>query len=67
MRSIDFPPITTDFEDLESFSARLRFVMEGLTQLQSSSVSAYVLNELKTKVEADVKIPGFNGVKYPKM
>lgn len=58
-RSVSAPPRLTTADDLFSFVARLRFVMEDPTQLLSGSVASYVLGQLALgKQPADVAIPG---------
>ena len=65
-RSISAPPRLTTAEDIFSFVARLRFVMEDPTQLLSGSVASYVLGELALgKTPADVAVPGLTGAAYP--
>jgi hypothetical protein len=66
-RSVSVPPRLTTADDLFSFVARLRFVMEDPTQLLSGSVASYVLGQLALgKQPADVAIPGLTGVAYPR-
>jgi hypothetical protein len=65
-RSVSAPPRLTTAEDIFSFVARLRFVMEDPTQLLSGSVASYVLGQLALgKQPVDVAIPGLTGVAYP--
>jgi len=65
-RSVSAPPRLTTADDLFSFVARLRFVMEDPTQLLSGSVASYVLGQLALgKAPADVAVPGLTGVTCP--
>ncbi len=41
------PPRAASADDLFAFVARLRFMMEDATQLLSSTVAVYVLDQLK--------------------
>ncbi len=65
-RKISAPPRATSADDLFSFVARLRFVMEDATQLLSTSVSSYILGQLIAGTAPEnVPIPGLTGVTYP--
>ncbi|MEJ8846575.1 DUF5624 domain-containing protein [Variovorax rhizosphaerae] len=66
-RTVAVPPRPASAEDLWSFVARLRFVMEDPTQLLSSVVASYVIGQLATGTKPeDVPIPGLAGVSYPR-
>lgn len=65
-RTVSAPPRLTTAEDLFSFVARLRFVMEDPTQLLSGCVASYVLGQLALGIApAEVAVPGLTGVSYP--
>ena len=56
---VHVPPRAATAEDLFAFVARLRFMMEDITQLLSGSVASYVLDQLKSgKAPEEVPIPG---------
>jgi hypothetical protein len=59
--SVSVPPRAASADDLFAFVARLRFMMEDPTQLLSSTVAVYVLDQLKAGVAPDaIAIPGLS-------
>jgi hypothetical protein len=58
-RSVSVAPRAASAEDLFAFVARLRFMMEDPTQLLSSTVAVYVLDQLKAGIAPEaIAIPG---------
>lgn len=58
-QTVSFPPRAASADELFAFVARLRFMMEDPTQLLSSTVAVYLLDQLKAGVAPEaIAIPG---------
>jgi len=67
MATVHVPPRATTAKDLFAFVARLRFMMEDPTQLLSSTVASYVLEQLAAGTPpGEVPIPGLGPFQAPR-